>query len=235
VTAAHAQPLLDAIAAAGFAEIARSSQGRAIGLGRFGPASSKARLLVLGGVHGDEPASVAAVLAFARGLAAAPPPVAVLVIPCANPDGLAAGTKNTSRDVDLNRNFPAANFTSTHATGYDPGPEPLCEPEARAVAAVVDGERPSHVVAVHAPLSCVNFDGPAAAWAAAVSAACGWPARADIGYPTPGSLGSWLGRDRGLPVLTVELPHGPYDAFAVRAAAALGAALAQVSSEKPAF
>ena len=62
------------------------------------------------------------------------------------------------------------------------------------------------MVAVHAPFACVNYDGPAAAWADAVAAACGWPARADIGYPTPGSLGSWLGVDRGLPVLTLELP-----------------------------
>ena len=46
-----------------------------------------------------------------------------------------------------------------------------------------------------------------------VSAACGWPARGDIGYPTPGSFGSWLGVDRALPVLTLELPAGPAGRF----------------------
>jgi protein MpaA len=71
----------------------------------------------------------------------------------------------------------------------------------------------------------VNYDGPAAAWAGAVAAACGWPARGDIGYPTPGSLGSWLGVDRGLPVLTLELPPGPHAAFGQQAAAALDEAV----------
>jgi protein MpaA len=74
---------------------------------------------------------------------------------------------------------------------------------------------------VHAPFACVNYDGPAAAWAKAVAAACGWPARGDIGYPTPGSLGSWLGVDRGLPVLTLELPPGPLSRFRDQAGAAL--------------
>jgi murein peptide amidase A len=81
------------------------------------------------------------------------------------------------------------------------------------------------VVAVHAPFACVNHDGPAEAWAQAVAGACGWPARADIGYPTPGSLGSWLGRDRRWPILTLELPPGPYEPFRLQAQAALRAAL----------
>ncbi len=80
-------------------------------------------------------------------------------------------------------------------------------------------------MAVHAPFACVNYDGPAAAWAEAVAQACGWPARGDIGYPTPGSFGSWLGLDQGLPVLTLELPPGPLDGFRAAAAAALDAAL----------
>jgi protein MpaA len=82
-------------------------------------------------------------------------------------------------------------------------------------------------VAVHAPLACVNYDGPAARWAEAVAAACGWPARGDIGYPTPGSFGSWLGIDRGLPVLTLELPPGPLAPVRQAACAALDAAISQ--------
>jgi len=58
-----------------------------------------------------------------------------------------------------------------------------------------------------------------------VAGASGWPVRADIGYPTPGSLGSWLGLDRGLPVLTLELPPGPYQGFRARADAALDEAI----------
>ena len=82
-------------------------------------------------------------------------------------------------------------------------------------------------VAVHAPLACVNYDGPAARWAEAVAVACGWPARGDIGYPTPGSFGSWLGIDCGLPVLTLELPPGPLAPVRQAARAALDAAISQ--------
>jgi len=142
-------------------------------------------------------------------------------VPAVNPDGVVAGRKNSARDVDLNRNFPARSFTTVHAPGYFPGPAPLSEPESRVIADLVAREGIAAVVAVHAPFACVNFDGPASAWAAAVAVACGWPARGDIGYPTPGSLGGWLGVDRGLPVLTLELPPGPLAAFRGPAAAAL--------------
>jgi protein MpaA len=150
------------------------------------------------------------------------------VVPAANPDGLRALRKNSARDVDLNRNFPARSFRTPHQPGYDPGPAPLSEPETQALAALVGGQGIRAAVAVHAPFACVNFDGPAAGWAEAVALACGWPVRGDIGYPTPGSFGSWLGIDRGLPVLTLELPPGPLDAFRGAAAAALDAALAAV-------
>jgi protein MpaA len=209
-------------------ELGRSSEGRPIWGGVLGGGRGAA-LLVVGGVHGDEPASVEAVVALGHRLVAGEAVAAspVLLVPALNPDGLARNVKNSARDVDLNRNFPARNFQTTHAHGYFPGPAPLSEPETRLLAALVDGHAVRGVVAVHAPFACVNYDGPAEAWAQAVAAACGWPARGDLGYPTPGSLGSWLGVDRGLPVLTLELPPGPYAAFGQQAAAALDAAISR--------
>jgi hypothetical protein len=216
------EELLAAVAALGWPEIGRTTLGRPIAARRFGPDEGRP-LIVIGGVHGDEPSSVEAALELARALGASPPPRPVWLVPTLNADGVAAGTKNSARDVDLNRNFPARNFTTLHQPRYFPGDAPLSEPETRALAALVEGA--AGVVAVHAPLACVNHDGPAAAWAEAVAASCGWPARADIGYPTPGSLGSWLGRDRGVPVLTLELPPGPYAPFALAAQAALQTAI----------
>jgi protein MpaA len=177
-------------------------------------------------VHGDEPASVEAVVGLVRrlragGIGAGP----LVVVPALNPDGLARGTKNNAHDVDLNRNFAARNWRAEHAPGYFPGAAPLSEPEARLLAGLVEAHDVRGVVAVHAPFACVNYDGPAAAWAEDVAQACGWPARGDIGYPTPGSLGSWLGVDAGLPVLTLELPPGPLASFGRQAAAALDEAV----------
>jgi protein MpaA len=220
--------------------IGRSSEGRPIRAGRFGGAGDSpsaaagpapATLLVVAGVHGDEPATVEAVADLAERLVtgqliASRP---FWLIPALNPDGLIRGQKNSAREVDLNRNFPAKNFTLQHQPRYSPGPAPLSEPETQAVAALIALEPIARVVAVHAPFACVNYDGPARAWADAVSRASGWPVRADIGYPTPGSLGSWLGGDRGWPILTLELPPGPFAGFAadcrVALASAVGAAI----------
>jgi protein MpaA len=219
--------LLAAVDALGFEPLGRSTEGRSIVGRRFGGAGRP--LLVFGGIHGDEPASVAALLELATRLVARPTPSspspAVWLLPAVNPDGLARGAKNSARDVDLNRNFPARSFTTEHALGYFPGPAPLSEPETQLLAKLISQEQPRGAVAVHAPFACVNHDGPAAAWAAAVSAACGWPVRPNIGYPTPGSFGSWLGVDAGLPVLTIELPPGPLTGFRDPAARALNTAL----------
>ncbi|HET6147173.1 MAG TPA: M14 family zinc carboxypeptidase [Polyangia bacterium] len=203
-----------------------SVEGRPLRAWRFGADGAPA-LLVVGGVHGDEPSSVGGTLDLGRRLAAGAVAAAgpVWLVPALNPDGLARGQKNSARDVDLNRNFPAANFSPRHQPGYFPGTHPLSEPESAALAALIARVGIGAVVAVHAPFACINYDGPAAGWAGRVAAACGWPARADIGYPTPGSLGSWLGIDRGLPILTLELPPGPLDGFRRTCRVALDEAL----------
>jgi murein peptide amidase A len=221
---------LVAMAATLTTEVGRSRLGRPI-LGRTfagrscGPGDPV--LLVVGAIHGDEPASAGAVWDLGERLAGSSlnERLTVHVVPALNPDGLVARTKNAASDVDLNRNFPAQNFVRAHAPGYDPGPAPLSEPETATLARLIEDTAADGVVSVHAPFGCVNFDGPAGPWAQAVAAACGWPLRPHIGYPTPGSLGSWLGVDRGLPVLTLELPPGSLQGFRPAAAAALDAAV----------
>ncbi|HVX96013.1 MAG TPA: M14 family zinc carboxypeptidase [Polyangia bacterium] len=226
--------LLVSVRALGLGQIGRSTAGRPIWGGvlpgtppgmKVGTQGHIAPLLVVGGIHGDEPSSVEAVVALVARLRAGLLAEPLVVVPALNPDGVARGAKNSARDVDLNRNFGARNWKAEHAPGYFPGTAPLSEPETRLFAELVDAHAVRGVVAVHAPFACVNYDGPARAWAEAVAAACGWPARGDIGYPTPGSLGSWLGVDRGVPVLTLELPAGPHAAFGQQAAAALDAAV----------
>jgi murein peptide amidase A len=216
---------LAAVEALGLAEIGRSTLGRPIFAQRFGGPGSP--LLIMGGIHGDEPAGVDLLIELCgrlRQVDAPPDGPPLWLLPAANPDGLARNRKNSERDVDLNRNFPARSFTTAHQPGYFPGPSPLSEPETQAIAMLIAREPLQGAVAVHAPFACVNYDGPAAAWANSVAAACGWPARGEIGYPTPGSFGSWLGVDRGLPVLTLELPPGPLSGFRPQATAALEAA-----------
>ncbi|MCC7261151.1 MAG: M14 family metallocarboxypeptidase [Candidatus Latescibacteria bacterium] len=59
--------------------------------------------LVIGGTHGDEPASPAAVLAFCRrGAGPWLEAFNFLALPCLNPHGYAHGTRHNAQDVDIN-------------------------------------------------------------------------------------------------------------------------------------
>ena len=163
--------------------------------------------LVFGAIHGDEPASAELCTRFVAALAEEPPLYRTIVIPAANPDGLAAARKNNARDVDLNRNFAARSWTREHAPGYDPGPTPESEPETAALVALIARWKPRALVAVHQPFRCVNWDGGGQGLADLMAAACGYPSVGTVGYPTPGSFGSRYGVDDGRVVVTFELPR----------------------------
>ncbi len=186
-------------------ELGRSVDGQLIAAHWSGPVGP-APVLVFGAIHGDEPDSARVCdELLLRGV----PGVPLVVLPVLNPDGLAHRRKNNARDVDLNRNFPARNWQRDHRPGYDPGPAPGSEPETQALVKLIDDLAPRLVVAVHQPLRCVNWDGPADDFAARLAGLAGLPLQPSIGYPTPGSFGSWLGVDRGVPVVTLELGRAP--------------------------
>jgi protein MpaA len=128
------------------------------------------------------------------------------LIPAANPDGLAKSLRFNAHRVDLNRNFPASNWSRTYASGH----APASEPETQALLSLLAELKPRRILSIHSHTTdpCNNFDGPAAAskLALAMTAHNDYPTMASIGYPTPGSLGSWAGIDRGIPIITLELP-----------------------------
>src|SRR5262249_4788642 len=140
-------------------------------------------LLLFGAIHGDEPESAELCRRFLDYEGA-------IVVPVVNPDGLLRKQKDNARGVDLNRNFPSANWSTGHPPGYFPCEAPLSERESAALARLIDEKKPRVIVAVHQPFACVNWDGPAAALAEEMAEASGLPARASVGYPTPGSFGS---------------------------------------------
>lgn len=75
------------------------------------------------------------------------------MIPLLNPDGAALGRRTNGNDVDLNRNWPTANW-QTHAFHSQDGPveggaQPLSEPEARALFDYALGTRPAVVLMLH--------------------------------------------------------------------------------------
>lgn len=181
--------------------IGSSVGNRPIRLHRLG--SGPQSVLILGGIHGNEPASARLVELAVRELADRPELLAgrtIWIIPAANPDGLAVGTRLNKRRVDLNRNFPAEN--RRELARYGAGP--LSEPESRALYDLIARTEPRRILSVHQPAACVDYDGPAAALARRVSEACGLPVERLGGKP--GSLGSYAGNTLGISIITLELP-----------------------------
>lgn len=163
--------------------------------------------IVFGAIHGDEPASRLQAERLIEELLDRPPGRETWVIPALNIDGLLAGTKNNANDVDLNRNFASANWTGAYQGGYFPGATAECEPETRALVALIDQVGAERFIALHATFRCINWDGAGRGLAEEMGRLSGYPANGDLGYPTPGSFGSKYGVDRGLEVVTVEVPY----------------------------
>jgi murein peptide amidase A len=163
--------------------------------------------IVFGAIHGDEPASRLQAERLIEELIDRPPGRETWIIPVVNVDGLLAGTKNNANDVDLNRNFASANWTAKYQGGYFPGKTAESEPETQALVALIDQVGAERLIALHATFRCMNWDGRGRALAEEMGRLAGYEANGDLGYPTPGSFGSKYGVDRGLEVVTVEVPY----------------------------
>jgi len=164
----------------------------------------KPGILIVGGIHGNERSSSFLVSALAERLETDPEARGgreVILIPRANPDGLGRRRRRNAHGIDLNRNFDTWNFRP----GGDHGTESLCEPETRVLLRAIVRYSPSCVVSVHAPLGCVDPDGGKAArkLAEKMSAAGSLPVK-DL-KPLPGSMGSYVGYELELEMITYEL------------------------------
>ncbi len=180
--------------------------------------SGDCKLLLFAGSHGEEPETTTALSRALRHLSVPSPHSAVVL--AANPDGLIRGTRGNAQGVDLNRNFPTRDWQPdpvTHrSTLEDPmdvvlstGEHPGSEPETKALMSLIGELKPDAVIALHAPLACIDeaSESPLGMWLAERT---GLPHVNGVGYPTPGSFGSW-GGEQGIAVVTYEFPLASTD------------------------
>jgi predicted deacylase len=186
------------------------------------------RVLILGGQHGGPEANTVELVGglleyFAQNTAELPSGIELDMLPIANPDGLAAGSRQFSSGIDPNRNWGGNDWRSdafdsnaVFRVGLG-GPEPFSEPETRALADWVLRDRPAFIVNYH---SAGGFmfgarEGRSGELAIAYAEASGyyWPApgggqRSPLGYAASGSMNVWL-RETGIPAILIELstPH----------------------------
>lgn len=201
--------------------LGHSVEGRPIEVTTIGRGPK--RCLFIGGIHGDEPEGLVTIddamsVADAHGER-----WTTTIVRDMNPDGTARRSRRNARGVDLNRNWPATNFThraggARSPSGHPAPSGPLSEPESDLVYGLIERTRPELVLVLHSSGSgpFVNFDGPAEEAArhfaeAASSAGRSWRVEPSMGYPTPGSLGSLVGVDRAIAILTIEFRRGAGD------------------------
>ncbi len=175
----------------------------------------QARVLLIGGIHGDEYSSVSVVFKWMKildryhsGL------FHWRIAPLTNPDGMLRknARRTNENSVDLNRNFPTTNWESesrrywVKKTRRDPrrypGPSALSEPESRWIHDQIKSFQPNIIVSVHAPFGLLDFDG----------APTKPPRKLGHLYLSllgtyPGSLGRFAGIMEGIPVVTIELSY----------------------------
>jgi hypothetical protein len=193
--------------------------------------ASHASTLLIGGMHGDESATVILLEDFlARHSGAGRLPAPTAVLPLANPDSYARRSRYNARGVDLNRNCDC----NWSADSIEPsGPAPWSEPEICALRDFILHWQPKKIVSLHWALAEVDADGEQSTALAqrmwdALDEAERRPYRLRVTETgrgkrrlahtysiCPGSLGQWVGYALTYPdgsrpaMITLELPYDP--------------------------
>jgi protein MpaA len=190
-------------------------QGRSLAYREYPPLAGReplGKVLVIGGIHGDEFSSVSVLFKWMNilnehhsGL------FHWRFVPVLNPDGLLRkkSQRQNHNGVDLNRNFPTTDWEEHALTHWrnkthknprrNPGETPASEPEVKWLVQQISIFKPDVIISIHAPYHLVDYDGPPTA-----PNKLGSLYLRNLGV-FPGSLGNYAGIDLNVPIVTVEL------------------------------
>ncbi len=188
---------------------------------------AKFKLLLLAGVHGQEPQSSFVLEALSKDFELVnshsyeifclkKDDLEIISIPKFNLYGLENNVRGNKNGVDLNRNLPAQNWNpDCDNPAYKPGSKPGSELETKKLVSIIDEFEPDLIISIHTNHFVtvehppqVNFDGELESsgykLAQNLSELIDLELTCDIGYSTPGSLGSYA-KDLKIPCITLEL------------------------------
>ena len=168
-------------------------------------------LLLIGGVHGDEPEGVELAQATLDWLKSTEEDlVPWIVVPCLNPDGYGQKTRVNGIGVDLNRNYPSKSWSPEfEKERYFPGQNPGSEPEIKGICDLIETVHPRLIIHCHSWKPCIVSTGsPGLSDAKHLGKSSGYEVIEHIGYDTPGSLSEYGWHDQGIPIICIEEEDG---------------------------
>ena len=186
--------------------IGTSVQDRPIRAYHLGDPDARKTAVVLGSMHGNEPAGMQVVDALRDGRNV--DDVDLWVIPTINPDGIAAHDRQNAHGVDLNRNF-GHNWAPLTGEYYS-GPKPYSEPESRALKRFLNRVDPTFVVSFHQPLYGVGQAGERRPFLKRLSKGLDLPIKAfNCTGECHGTMTSWFNANHDGTAVTVEFGSSP--------------------------
>ncbi len=190
---------------------------------RYLPSRKETRLLIFAAIHGEEVETTFLLSRALRMLWEAPSHVACIL--SLNPDGILRGTRGNFHGVDLNRNFPTADWKSgktfsrlvleaPRITELSTGKFPASESEVRALIDLICLLGVSKAVALHSPLGWID-SGERSKLCMDLERVFGLSWNCGAGYATPGSFGTFAA-ERKMDCVTVELPREAPEVLSIR-------------------
>lgn len=172
--------------------------------------STGPKILILGGIHGDEREGIICAHLLLAYFEKQPSlRHSVTLVPTLNMDGLISQQRTNGNQVDLNRNLPTRDWSPVvENPRYHPGAFAGSEPENQALLKLIEQGHFDFVLSLHSWKPLLNTNGDCLAVANEISRCNGYPVEPTVGYPTPGCLGTYAGLERAIPTLTYEFEKG---------------------------
>lgn len=167
------------------------------------------KILILGGVHGNEPEGVVLARALISELGGHfDYKLDLTIVPEFNIDGILNKSRLNSNGVDLNRNLTTKDWNpKAFDAKYPPGPFAGSEIENQFLINWITCEKPKLILSLHSYYPLINVNGDCEPEASILHKWTGYVVTPTIGYPTPGSLGTF-GIENNIPTITYEIERG---------------------------
>jgi protein MpaA len=171
-------------------------------------------ILFIGGVHGNESEGFLFLERLIKEIEhkqiKIPENISLWICPRVNPDGCKVLRRTNANNVDLNRNLPTKDWISDFTEPkYYPGPYPGSEPETKVTLVMLENIKPKFIISFHSyEKPMINYNGNCLDLAKEMSKYNHLEPKGDIGYPTPGSLGTYAGLEKNIPTITLEILRG---------------------------